>query len=150
MWHGAQARFSVPLRLACGDATSDECEDLLRSILVADPLRRLTLQQIQLHPWFRKVGVPGCLMRTPPAWAGAGRRAPLRARAWLPEAMGQLCCRALARGMLCWGGSGGQSSCAALQPAHRAVPVAGSPAGLGHLQRQVDSSAGSAAHLLRR
>lgn len=30
---------------------SPECRDLIVSILVADPTRRLTIPQIQSHPW---------------------------------------------------------------------------------------------------
>ena len=30
---------------------SKECKDLLAGILVANPRRRLTVQQIQQHPW---------------------------------------------------------------------------------------------------
>ena len=30
---------------------SAECRDLIVSILVADPTRRLTIPQIQSHPW---------------------------------------------------------------------------------------------------
>ncbi len=30
---------------------SDECKDLISKILVVDPEKRLTIQQIQQHPW---------------------------------------------------------------------------------------------------
>ena len=31
---------------------SDECKDLLQSMLTTDPLSRLTIQGIMEHPWF--------------------------------------------------------------------------------------------------
>lgn len=31
---------------------SPECRDLLQQLIVADPTKRLTMQQIQAHPWF--------------------------------------------------------------------------------------------------
>jgi serine/threonine protein kinase len=31
---------------------SDECKDLLRKVLMADPAQRLTIQGIMQHPWF--------------------------------------------------------------------------------------------------
>jgi serine/threonine-protein kinase SRK2 len=31
---------------------SDECKDLLSKILVVDPEKRLTVQQVQQHPWW--------------------------------------------------------------------------------------------------
>ena len=36
---------------------SSECKDLITRILVADPDRRLTITQIQRHPWYSK-GLP--------------------------------------------------------------------------------------------
>lgn len=30
---------------------SEECKDLLRKILVVDPTKRLSVQQVQQHPW---------------------------------------------------------------------------------------------------
>lgn len=33
---------------------SDECKDLLRGLLTADPAKRLTVTQVQNHPWFRR------------------------------------------------------------------------------------------------
>lgn len=55
----ADARLRAMLRrilaadAALGDlAVSEPCADLLRGVLVADPSRRLTLAQVQSHPWF--------------------------------------------------------------------------------------------------
>ena len=55
----ADARLRAMLRrilaadAALGDlAVSEPCADLLRGMLVADPARRLTLAQVQAHPWF--------------------------------------------------------------------------------------------------
>ena len=55
----ADARLRAMLRrilaadAALGDlAVSEPCADLLRGMLVADPGRRLTLAQVQAHPWF--------------------------------------------------------------------------------------------------
>ena len=36
---------------------SSECKDLITRILVVDPDRRLTIPQIQRHPWYSK-GLP--------------------------------------------------------------------------------------------
>ena len=33
---------------------SDECKDLLCGLLTADPSKRLTVAQVQNHPWFRQ------------------------------------------------------------------------------------------------
>ena len=38
---------------------SRECRDLLNRILVPDPGRRVTLQDIQRHQWYRKDLPPG-------------------------------------------------------------------------------------------
>ncbi len=31
---------------------SEECKDLLKKVLMADPAQRLTIQGIMQHPWF--------------------------------------------------------------------------------------------------
>eukprot|EP00884_Botryococcus_braunii_P022478 jgi/Botrbrau1/8914/Bobra.0148s0028.1 len=41
---------------------SKEAEDLIRKILVADPDKRLSVEQIQAHPWYRK-GLPANVQR---------------------------------------------------------------------------------------
>jgi len=38
---------------------SDECKDLIRKMLVIDPKKRYTAQQILKHDWFKKFG-PDC------------------------------------------------------------------------------------------
>jgi serine/threonine protein kinase len=40
---------------------SAECVDLVTRMLVADPLRRLTLDQVKIHPWFTTGLPPGAL-----------------------------------------------------------------------------------------
>ena len=50
-----QVDYEFPARVP----VSDNCKDLLRRILVADPTRRLTIAQIQQHPWYRQVGASG-------------------------------------------------------------------------------------------
>ena len=40
---------------------SEGLRDLIARILVADPAQRLTLQQIQAHPWFTQGLEPGAL-----------------------------------------------------------------------------------------
>ena len=35
------------------DKVSDECKDLIRKLIVADPKKRLTSKQALDHPWFR-------------------------------------------------------------------------------------------------
>ena len=37
---------------------SEDCSDLLRRLLVADPAQRLTMAQINVHPWFT-TNLPG-------------------------------------------------------------------------------------------
>ena len=39
--------YSLPRHVS----VSAECQDLLRRILVAEPERRITMEQIQRHPW---------------------------------------------------------------------------------------------------
>ena len=39
--------YSLPRHVT----VSPECQDLLRRILVAEPERRITMEQIQRHPW---------------------------------------------------------------------------------------------------
>lgn len=51
---------------------SPECRDLMSQILVADPSKRITIQQLQDHPWYMKDLPPGVKemndnMRMPPA-----------------------------------------------------------------------------------
>lgn len=41
--------------------TSEGLRDLIARILVVDPAQRLTLQQIQAHPWFTQGLEPGAL-----------------------------------------------------------------------------------------
>ena len=36
-----------------------ECQDLLSKILAADPEQRITLSEVQKHPWFTKELPPG-------------------------------------------------------------------------------------------
>lgn len=40
---------------------SDECKDMMRRVLVANPSQRLSLKQIQEHPWFKQDLPPGSL-----------------------------------------------------------------------------------------
>ena len=51
---------------------SPECRDLMSQILVADPSKRISIQQLQDHPWYMKDLPPGVKemndnMRMPPA-----------------------------------------------------------------------------------
>ena len=41
-----------------GVAVSEDCSDLLRRLLVADPAQRLTMAQINAHRWFQ-TNLPG-------------------------------------------------------------------------------------------
>lgn len=43
-------KYNIPSRLKL----SEECKDLLRRILVADPTKRITIKEIYAHPWFLK------------------------------------------------------------------------------------------------
>ncbi|KAK9830625.1 hypothetical protein WJX81_006668 [Elliptochloris bilobata] len=47
-----QRILSVDYRLPPNKVVSDECKDLLRQILVAEPSERITMAEIQRHPWF--------------------------------------------------------------------------------------------------
>jgi serine/threonine protein kinase len=40
---------------------SDACKDLLARLLVADPVKRISLQNILSHPWFLETLPPGAL-----------------------------------------------------------------------------------------
>lgn len=46
-----QVDYSFPTSVA----VSPECKDLLAKILIADPDKRITVQQILRHPWYMKV-----------------------------------------------------------------------------------------------
>ena len=48
--------YEIPQRMM-----SSECEDLVRRILVSDPTQRLTIRDIQSHPWYKKDLPPGAL-----------------------------------------------------------------------------------------
>lgn len=39
---------------------SPECKDLLARILIDNPDKRITVQQILRHPWYQKVRLPAC------------------------------------------------------------------------------------------
>lgn len=61
-----QVKYDMPKHI------SPECADLLRRILVSDPNKRLTIPQIQDHPWYLKDLPPGVKemnndLRTPTA-----------------------------------------------------------------------------------
>jgi len=47
--------YSVPAHVRL----SDECRDLLRRVLVADPSKRITLDAVYSHPWYAKHLPPG-------------------------------------------------------------------------------------------
>ena len=47
----AQRILHVEYSLPRHVTVSPECQDLLRRILVAEPERRITMEQIQRHPW---------------------------------------------------------------------------------------------------
>ncbi len=53
-----RAKYMTPLILAAKWSAppdvpiSQQCHDLLSHLLVADPSKRLTMAQIQKHPWF--------------------------------------------------------------------------------------------------
>ena len=78
-WHGAcetdallaepplQRILSVDYQLPYNKAVSAECKDLLQRILVADPTRRITMADIQRHPWYRP------RLHAMPTWPGWGR-----------------------------------------------------------------------------
>lgn len=50
----AQRILSVDYVLPYNKAVSDECKDLLQRILVAEPKQRITMADIQRHPWFTR------------------------------------------------------------------------------------------------
>ena len=51
-----------PLQIyAAGIPVSPECRDLLSKILVGNPEKRFTIQQIQRHPWYTKDLPPGVI-----------------------------------------------------------------------------------------
>jgi serine/threonine-protein kinase SRK2 len=50
----AQRILSVDYQLPYNKAVSGECKDLLQRILVADPAKRITMADIQRHPWFTR------------------------------------------------------------------------------------------------
>lgn len=66
-----QVKYDMPKHI------SPECADLLRRILVPDPNKRLTIPEIQDHPWYLKDLPPGVKemnsdLRTPTAGLQVG------------------------------------------------------------------------------
>lgn len=49
-----QRILSVEYTLPAHAVVTPECRDLLSQILVADPARRISLSDLQRHPWFRR------------------------------------------------------------------------------------------------
>lgn len=45
------AEYSIP------DFVSDECKDLIRKILCTDPTKRLSIEGIRAHPWYKQAKV---------------------------------------------------------------------------------------------
>ena len=45
-WSSCNSALTLPVQV------SEECKDLLRKVLMADPGQRLTIQGIMQHPWF--------------------------------------------------------------------------------------------------
>ena len=45
-----RGRFAFPTKIAI----SEECKELITRMLHRDPERRITIPQIQAHPWYRK------------------------------------------------------------------------------------------------
>lgn len=56
-WRPLQAQYDLPERTRQGEVLSEECAALLQMILVANPAERLSVAQIQEHPWVTK-GLP--------------------------------------------------------------------------------------------
>ena len=50
----AQRILSVDYQLPYNKQVSPECKHLLECILVADPEKRITMADIQRHPWFTR------------------------------------------------------------------------------------------------
>ena len=50
----AQRILSVDYQLPYNKQVSPECKNLLECILVADPEKRITMDNIQRHPWFTR------------------------------------------------------------------------------------------------
>ena len=44
------------------DHVSSNCKDLLKKILVTDPIKRITIKQIKNHPWFKLYNIKGKLI----------------------------------------------------------------------------------------
>ena len=49
-----QRILNVQYSLPAHAVVTPECRDLLAQILVADPERRISLSEVQRHPWFRR------------------------------------------------------------------------------------------------
>lgn len=54
-----QRILNVEYSLPAHAVVTPECRDLLGQILVADPERRISLSDVQKHPWFRRDLPPG-------------------------------------------------------------------------------------------
>ena len=49
--YGVQRILNVEYGFPANIRVSDDCKDLMKQILVADPSRRLSIPQIMEHPW---------------------------------------------------------------------------------------------------
>ena len=54
-----QRILKVEYALPSHVVVTPECQDLLSKILAADPAQRITLSEVQKHPWFTKELPPG-------------------------------------------------------------------------------------------
>ena len=66
-----QRILKVEYALPSHVVVTPECQDLLSKILAADPAQRISLSEVQKHPWFTKELPPGvaemndCLLSDP-------------------------------------------------------------------------------------
>lgn len=55
-----RGQYELPDRLENGDTSSESCKGLLQQMLIAEPATRITISEIQKHPWFCQ-GLPSSL-----------------------------------------------------------------------------------------
>lgn len=64
-----RVRYAFP----SGLQISDECKELIKRMFVRDPNKRITIPEIQAHPWYRKNLSREMAVRACPAAAGRAR-----------------------------------------------------------------------------
>ncbi len=92
-----QRILKVEYALPSHAVVTPECQDLLSKILAADPAQRITLSEVQKHPWYTKELPPGVaemndrLLSDPTYYHSAPTQVCLRLHMCLPSRLLPAC-----------------------------------------------------------